>query len=51
MGKYLYVYVYKISVLFKDECVLVIGCGNFGCDCVVEISWVVKYMGISIWWV
>lgn len=47
-GKYLHAHAYKTSAPFKDERVLVIGCGNSGCDCAVEISRVAKHTGISI---
>lgn len=47
-GKYLHSHSYKTNAPFKDERVLVIGCGNSGCDCAVEISRVATHTGISI---
>lgn len=47
-GRYLHSHSYKTNESFKDEKVLVIGSGNSGCDCAVEISRVAKQVDISI---
>lgn len=44
----MYLYSFKINRLFVGKWVLVIGVGNLGCDCVVEVSWVVEFMAISL---
>ena len=38
---------YKTNVPFKDKRVLIIGIGNSGCDCAVEISRVAEHVSIS----
>ncbi|MCB0636037.1 MAG: NAD(P)-binding domain-containing protein [Lewinella sp.] len=47
-GKYLHAHQYKTNRPFAGERVLVIGAGNSGCDCAVEISRVAKHVAISI---
>ncbi|MFK8161998.1 MAG: flavin-containing monooxygenase [Lewinella sp.] len=47
-GRYLHSHDYKNNQTFRDERVLVIGSGNSGCDCAVEISRVAKKVDISI---
>lgn len=47
-GEYLHAHAYKTNAPFKDQRVLVIGSGNSGCDCAVEISRVAKHAAISI---
>lgn len=47
-GRYLHAHLYKTNQSFKDERVLVIGAGNSGCDCAVEISRVAQHVGISM---
>ena len=47
-GEYLHAHAYKTNEPFKDKRVLVIGSGNSGCDCAVEISRVAKQSAISI---
>ncbi len=47
-GRYLHSHDYKNNKAFADERVLVIGSGNSGCDCAVEISRVAKKVDISI---
>ncbi len=47
-GEYLHSHAYKTNTPFKDQRVLVIGCGNSGCDCAVEISRVAEHTSISI---
>lgn len=47
-GQYLHAHQYKTNLPFKDQRVLVIGAGNSGCDCAVEISRVAKHVAISI---
>jgi len=46
-GQLLHSHAYKTNHPFKDERVLVIGVGNSGCDCSVEISRVASFVGIS----
>lgn len=48
MGRYLHSHDYKNNQPFAEERVLVIGSGNSGCDCAVEISRVAKKVDISI---
>lgn len=47
-GRYLHSHNYKHNRSFEAERVLVIGSGNSGCDCAVEISRVAKTVDISI---
>lgn len=47
-GRYLHSHNYKTNKSFADERVLVIGSGNSGCDCAVEISRVAEQADISI---
>ncbi|PHI21462.1 monooxygenase [Lewinellaceae bacterium SD302] len=47
-GRYLHSHSYKTNASFRDERVLVIGSGNSGCDCAVEISRVTEKVDISI---
>jgi len=47
-GHYLHAHEYKTNEPFKDQRVLVIGAGNSGCDCAVEISRVARHVGISV---
>lgn len=47
-GRYLHSHNYKTNTSFKDERVLVVGSGNSGCDCAVEISRVAAKVDISI---
>jgi len=47
-GTYLHAHAYKTNQPFKDKRVLVIGSGNSGCDCAVEISRVAGQVGISM---
>ncbi|NNE26039.1 MAG: NAD(P)-binding domain-containing protein [Saprospiraceae bacterium] len=46
-GELLHSHAYKTNQAFKDKRVLVIGMGNSGCDCAVEISRVAKHVSIS----
>jgi thioredoxin reductase len=46
-GKYLHAHSYKTAAPFQQEKVLVIGAGNSGCDCAVEISRVADFVAIS----
>ena len=46
-GRYLHAHQYKNAVPFQGERVLVIGAGNSGCDCAVEISRVAEFVTIS----
>ncbi len=47
-GRYLHSHHYKTNRSFADERVLVIGSGNSGCDCAVEISRLAERVDISI---
>lgn len=47
-GEYLHSHAYKTNQTFADKRVLVIGAGNSGCDCAVEISRVAERVDISI---
>lgn len=49
-GDYLHAHAYKHNrdERFIDKRVLVIGAGNSGCDCSVEISRVARFVGISL---
>ncbi len=47
-GRYLHSHAYKQNQAFTGERVLVIGGGNSGCDCAVEISRVARRTDISI---
>ena len=47
-GKYLHSHSYKTNQPFAGKNILVIGAGNSGCDCAVEISRVAKRVAISI---
>ncbi|HOY17652.1 MAG TPA: NAD(P)-binding domain-containing protein [Haliscomenobacter sp.] len=46
-GRYLHAHQYKNAAPFQGERVLVIGAGNSGCDCAVEISRVAEFVTIS----
>jgi hypothetical protein len=47
-GRYLHAHQFKNNQPFKGERVLVIGAGNSGCDCAVEISRVATFTAISM---
>lgn len=47
-GQYLHTHDYKNNRSFEDERVLVIGAGNSGCDCAVEVSRVARQASISL---
>lgn len=47
-GKYIHSHQFKNNKGFEKEKVLVVGAGNSGCDCAVEISRVAKKVDISI---
>lgn len=47
-GKYLHSHQFKNNQPFQNERVLVIGAGNSGCDCAVEISRVARFTAISV---
>ncbi len=47
-GRYLHSHDYKNSRGFEDQRVLVIGSGNSGCDCAVEISRVAETVDLSM---
>ncbi len=48
VGEYLHAHEYKTNRPFQDKKVLVIGSGNSGCDCAVEISRVAEQVDISM---
>ena len=47
-GEYLHSHSYKTNQPFEGKRVLVLGAGNSGCDCAVEISRVASFAAISI---
>jgi hypothetical protein len=47
-GTYLHAHAYKTNKPFRDQKVLVVGSGNSGCDCAVEISRVASRVSISM---
>jgi thioredoxin reductase len=47
-GRYLHSHHYKTAAPFQGQRVLVIGAGNSGCDCSVEISRVAQFVAISV---
>lgn len=47
-GEYLHSHQYKTNKPFTGKRILVVGAGNSGCDCAVEISRVAEYVGISM---
>ncbi len=47
-GKYLHAHDYKNNRGFEGKKVLVVGAGNSGCDCAVEISRVAEHVSISM---
>ncbi|MEL6862980.1 MAG: NAD(P)-binding domain-containing protein [Bacteroidota bacterium] len=46
-GRLLHSRDYKHNRIFADERVLVVGLGNSGCDCAVEISRTARFVGLS----
>lgn len=48
MGNYIHSHEFKNNKGFEDQKVLVVGAGNSGCDCAVEISRVAEKVDISI---
>jgi hypothetical protein len=47
-GELIHSHLYKTNKLFSGKKVLVVGAGNSGCDCAVEISRVAEYTAISV---
>lgn len=47
-GRYLHAHSFKNNRGFEDQRVLVIGAGNSGCDCAVEVSRVAAFTAISM---
>ncbi|GAB4258624.1 MAG: NAD(P)-binding domain-containing protein [Saprospiraceae bacterium] len=47
-GTYLHSHAYKTNEPFRGKRVLIIGAGNSGCDCAVEISRVAEHVAISM---
>lgn len=47
-GNYLHSHQYKTNRPFANQRVLIIGAGNSGCDCAVEISRVASFVAISL---
>ncbi len=47
-GEYLHSHSYKTNRPFEGQRVLVLGAGNSGCDCAVEISRVAQFTAISL---
>lgn len=47
-GELLHSHLYKTNKPFTNKRVLVVGAGNSGCDCAVEISRVASYTAISV---
>ncbi|MFQ5448251.1 MAG: flavin-containing monooxygenase [Saprospiraceae bacterium] len=47
-GEYLHTHAYKTNKPFAGKRVLVMGAGNSGCDCAVEISRVAEHVAISM---